>query len=223
MNSEDKQLDELLRKIDVPVDLKSRLRQIADPVASEDDLPRPINKNPERNRRSVLPWAVAISVAASLAACGVYFQWFSGPTPSTPAPSRLASQADPIIPSVISGQSNTPTPAAVLSEIELLEQQIAANDLMINSMQMQNQIDLLDQQLSDLNRASRSNVRNGLASSRGLPSREEASLILTLTNESALQLGVNHSVISESLNLIVEQFPETIGSNRAQQILNTKL
>jgi hypothetical protein len=221
MNSEDKQLDELLRKIDVPVDLKSRLRQIADPVAPEDDLPRPINKNPERNRRSVLPWAVAISVAASLAACGVYFQWFSGPTPSTPAPSRLASQADPIIPSVISGQSNTPTPAAVLSEIELLEQQIAANDLMINSMQMQNQIDLLDQQLSDLNRAS--SVRRRLASSQRSSGREEASLILTLANESALQLGVNRGDVLKSLQHVVEQFPDTRGSDRAQLILKSEL
>ncbi len=248
MNSKDKQLDELLRQIDVPVDLKSRLRRIPDLSsglgASEFDgdllsdnasdglrepvgLPAKPSGNRSVVRHSVWPLAVALSVAASLAAFGVYVQWFAGPPHSASSPNELASQSDPsnqprAIDEVI-GESTFPAPAATLSELESLEQEIAANEMMIESLRMRTRIDQLDQQLSDLNRAAASSLRSRMAKVQRTSSREEASLILALSSESALHLGVERGVVLKSLQHVVEQFPETRGADRAQQFLNTKL
>lgn len=226
MKPDDHQLQALLRQVEIPSGLKSQLLEIGSgdglvpvdasnghqPLTGQD----PKSKSLDRRQSS---WKIAtlLAVAASLAVMGLYVFWLE--KPETTLPNANRDQREPgregWLPTL-----EKPTLENV-SAGKLLEQ-MSADSARLDELMLQIRMNQLKAELAEIERIDQAKLRtNGVDES--LSNRESASLILTLADQTAFQLGADRAVVKQGLDFVLENFPGTEGAKLAEQILQTEL
>ena len=149
-----------------------------------------------------------LAMVAALTAIGLYVLWPNDLRPDPPSNSvaGIANREQPI-PELAPAPSKDP---------QRLLAELSASAAQIDQVILQMKIQQMELRLAKLNHKQRYR-------SSGIQQREATSLVLALSDESAIRLGANRSSVQMHLNYVVEQFPGTRGAELARKILSTEL
>lgn len=208
MNREDQKLDELLRSVEVPSELHSRLHTLLQEQVTAHNSERHVQPSLSTNRDPNQPklksfryrtwWGIA-AAASLLAAMSGPLLWKMTFPPNVNSLIAESSSAASSTTITLEGSD--------LSSVEELDQQIAAQQAVVcdlENTEIERQIKLAEQELVKL---------------RSKPRLNDLSVTLTAVAESALKGGVSARIVREDLEFVIDRFPESSGAKMAHQIL----
>lgn len=217
MSHEDKKLDELLRSVEVPSDLRTRLRAQLQEQASEkgenhlqigSQTIRSAQLRPKEqshNRLQRRTWWIMATAASLLMVVGGAVLWKMNLSPEGNSDSRIVSA-----PTATDGPSASPRLEDLdRAAIEALERQIVAQKtvlLELERRELRQQIEMSKRELVKL---------------QAKPQLNDSSLTLAVVAETALKAGASPKVIREDLEFVIDRFPNSVGANMASRLLAT--
>lgn len=190
----DEQLDAMLRDVQIPADLKSRLKQIPDSLPSTE---QQTIRSPARTS-SKAPWLSYLLAASLLAAATFATTRFLSKNNRPAAPESVATTAIP-------GPENDLMIADSNSESNAQDQQLQKLQAEIQELE----IARLESELLRLQ--SLDNAR--------LSQHEVESVIMALAPEHSINLGGKESYVRSELARVQTQYPNTRGAALAGKIL----
>lgn len=193
MNIDDRQLEEWLREVEVPQDLAERLRSLSDSASQVARPPR-------------WPWFAAASVlavAASIAAIVLFVN-------RTDSPNAAPLVAENSNPTTEATPANVATPNALASETPPSLEEIRAEVEMIDRLLRQRTILDLGDKLAAL---------SDRRPATSLESNQRASLIVSLSDQAAIDLGASRQSVAQDMARVIERFPNTRGAAVAEQFI----
>ncbi len=193
MNIEDRQLDEWLRDVDIPADLSQRLLALPNSDVKVERLPR--------HRLTVA--AVIFAVAASIVGVIVVVRWSN--SSAEPAVADKSPNDSPNSTELV----NTPRSAFVRISPDSLDD-IRANIDFIDIMVRERAIRDLSDKLAAMSKSTRP---------KSLDSNQRAALIVSMSDQSALQLGAARQWVERDMARVIERFPNTSGAKLAEQFI----
>ncbi len=229
MNPEDRELQRRLRQIEVPSDLKNRLRQIPNDAAER--IQPATNTDSQGDEPSYRPagWVwIPLAIAASLAGLSLYLFW-----PAPPRADESVAVEQTSEPSgkrlTVDNQTMTEPPLSESTDRSSLMVENSATSNLLDEMAAElNQLDQLVVQikvhrLSEQVRQAEHKQSRQSNRSTGLSPNDRASMVMSLSNQAALQMGVDKKIVERNFADVIEKFPGTRGSQWARQGLNTEL
>lgn len=198
----DDQLDELLRDVVIPSDLKSRLKQISSETELDGADAGPTIARLESNNKSNTSWMVFV-LAASLIGIGLFvaYQFWASVEDGGVQNQKIANIDVPII-----EKTNESTESIEFenSLAKFLEQQgeLEATIHAIEVAQMKAQLAQLEQ-----------------SAAIQLDQREVESMIAAMSEEYSIPLGVPEKQVESKMALVVERYPGTRGAEIAHEYL----
>lgn len=203
MSIDDKQLDELLRQVEIPAGLKARLSSISElevENTSADDSHVVLSRQFTPSSYGHRGWfALVASVAAISLFC--LAMWFDNKAPSITKISGTEPNARSQI-VVTTPEDGEPT-------IEILEARLAE----LRSLSLAAEISHLDDQL-------REQSTNSNDHANALSASEASSLCIALAADSAIASGLDVKLLEGDLQLVLDQFPDSAGAKLAIRILS---
>lgn len=224
MNLDDQQLDELLKGVAVPPDLRLHLRarldelpalsSAVDSATQTSTQTTLLNSLPAENsgfdsaigeRRPfaagshpILPWAIAIAVLLLILVGGV-IAWKLDLGESRPDNSLLV-ESKP-------AERTKPAEPSAKRLIAEFDRQMNMQKLVLMELETQNlhkKIELVEEELSHL---------------RSKASWNDPSMTLAFVAESSLKAGNSPLIVKEDLQLVIDRFPDSVGALRAKELL----
>lgn len=204
MNLNDQQLDQILKQIDVPGDLKARLNTIA---CEENSASKVLvsQSNPFKLSHVQIWQIIATSALVLISTFGAW-QWYQWATAQPKLKTEVAASDrthSQIGPSISVTEANQ-----LIAEIQCIERQMAE----LRKIQIEMEIEKLDQKITTL-RSKTYSIRSTL------PANEAPALSIALAAESAISSGTAPAFFRNDLDLTVEKFPGTQGAELAKQLL----
>jgi hypothetical protein len=215
MNFDDQQLDELLKSVAVPADLRSRLQFSIDRVSaqsladdpdaesSRSEVTRerwsPHNFRP-RGHRQMPVWAIAFAVSGLILIGGAIVWTVNQFGPST---DQLAESLVPHGPTV----SNETEHLAAQEMIDELDRQINAQKSVLLVLETQELLRKIEK------------TEKELAASLVRPRLVDPSLTLAYSAESSLRAGSSPTIVREDLKFVIDRFPNSSGAFLARELL----
>lgn len=190
----DDQLDDLLRQVEVPGDLKAKLHKL--PNKEKVNGVRPSSMPPTGPRTKL--WPSLILLAATLVGVSAFIAWpyLGGDQPAD----RTAGKTDPD--SINDGVHN-PELQLDLRVVDELQKQVEASLAKF-------EIARLERQLKNL-RSAPANL---------LEQEQYTSMILAMADQTVLDLGGSNESVHANMVNVIDSFPNSKGAEIAQQFLD---
>lgn len=194
-NPEDRQLDDLLRQVEVPQDLKAKLHKLPKAISMNGVRPAPMPSIDSGKKH----WPRLFLLAATLLGVSAFFAWpFLGSSPSETSKTNkgdgqlVTDKANPILDLQLD-----------LKQVENLQTQI---DVALARLE----ISQLEQRLQELQ----------TTSVESLGQRQHTSIILAMADQTVLDLGGSPTSVHSNMVSVIDNFPGSMGAEIAQQFLD---
>jgi hypothetical protein len=210
MNLDDQQLDSLLRDVEVSRDLTRELLALpdADEAAPELFRPRPVDNS--QVRRYARFWGRGLAIGVGLTAvaaslCGILAAIFwskNADTPQIVAEAVAPENADRInesLPSIAPRQEWLKLTSNIRATAELVDRRMRESEIQ--------RLHLKLDSLADAKPA------------ESLSASQRASLIVSISDQSALHWGAARKSVAADMSRVIETFPNTSGAMLAEQFI----
>lgn len=199
----DEQLDAMLREVQVPSELKSRLRQIPDSATRHQEGAMPVERTlPSSPQPFQTPWLSYVLVASLLGVAAFVAAKFLPSNPNNPDRGQIASTSTNRIEKNRISNMPEPTTAKLNEqdrELQMLEAEIQALE-----------IARLESELLQLETLGNQRLSNN----------EVESMILALAPEYSIPLGGKKADVRSEMARVLKEYPNTRGAVLAAKILN---
>lgn len=199
----DEQLDQLLRDVAIPQNLKSRLSQISIQHERENSAVGSWYTTPEPKEKPMTSW-MALALAASLIGVGLFvaFQFWPESGNGGPEVVKIADEGQPQVDSDVPS-AETDQHKIRLAEFLKGQEQLDAALHAMEVAQMESQLANLEQ-----------------SAPADLEQHEVESMIAAMSEEYSIPLGMPEGQVELRMAQVIERYPGTRGAQIAHEFLN---